>query len=133
VLTRTRVVGLVRELADMGIAVVYSTHLLDELADLGDPDVVFLRDGDVVSQGSVSGLVARLGLKTRIEVDYGGGDATHGARRETIEADQPDAVLEALLGRAREAGESITRIQTFGPSASTVFHALHEMAADDAR
>ena len=55
--SRHAVWDLVRELRDEGVAVLLTTHLMDEAEDLAD-QVVVVDHGRVIAQGSVPSLVA---------------------------------------------------------------------------
>lgn len=55
--SRHAVWDLVRELRDEGVAVVLTTHLMDEAEDLAD-HVVVIDDGSVIASGTVGSLVA---------------------------------------------------------------------------
>jgi ABC-2 type transport system ATP-binding protein len=54
--TRGEILGLVRDLAGRGLAVVYSTHYLHEVEEL-QASVVILNEGCVIAQGTVGDLI----------------------------------------------------------------------------
>lgn len=60
---RHRILDAVRELADVGTTVIYTTHYLSELEAIGD-DVLILSEGQLVSRGSPAELIARHGQAT---------------------------------------------------------------------
>lgn len=69
--TRHAVWDLVRELRDEGVAVVLTTHLMDEAEDLAD-QVVVVDHGRVIAQGSVPSLVSEAEDRTlRLETEPG--------------------------------------------------------------
>lgn len=69
--TRHAVWDLVRELRDEGVAVVLTTHLMDEAEDLAD-HVVVVDHGRVIAQGSVPSLVSSAEDRTlRLETTPG--------------------------------------------------------------
>jgi ABC-2 type transport system ATP-binding protein len=59
--TRTQILELVRRLADEGSAIVYSTHYLHEIEELG-ADVAFIDRGRIVTRGTIAALTARYGV-----------------------------------------------------------------------
>ena len=58
--SRQHILGLVQSLADEGAAVLYTTHYLNEIEQLG-AEVALLRDGTVTMLGSVAGVVEKWG------------------------------------------------------------------------
>ena len=58
--TRHQILDVVKELASEGTAVVYATHYLPEVEEIGD-SVAVLEAGGIVARGTVSGLVAEHG------------------------------------------------------------------------
>jgi ABC-2 type transport system ATP-binding protein len=58
--TRNQILNVVRDLADRGSAVVYSTHYLHEVENLGGT-VAFIDRGRIVARGTTAELIARYG------------------------------------------------------------------------
>jgi ABC-2 type transport system ATP-binding protein len=68
--TRSQLLGVVRDLARNGAAVVYSTHYFPELAEL-DASVVILERGQVLARGSINEVVAQHSVGT-VELVFAG-------------------------------------------------------------
>ena len=73
--TRAEILGMVRDLADTGSAVVYSTHYLHEVEDL-DATVAVIDRGRIVAGGGVDALIDEYGSSV-LELTF----ADHRARR----------------------------------------------------
>ena len=65
---RASLMDVVRSLRDQGVQILYITHLLDEVVELGDDVTVVLRDGRV----SLSGRAQEFDLEELIEAISGG-------------------------------------------------------------
>lgn len=119
--------GQLRELADRGRAVLFSSHQLDLIEELCDR-VVIIDHGRVRATGSVNDVRRALGYRT-LEVAYDvapdwnrlpvDGISLTGTRSATIRLDD-DAQLDQLLGAAAEAGPLATFSYDL-PSLSDVF------------
>ena len=68
--TRSQLLGVVRNLAREGAAVVYSTHYFPEVAEL-DASVVILERGHVLARGSINDVVAQHSVGT-VELVFAG-------------------------------------------------------------
>jgi ABC-2 type transport system ATP-binding protein len=67
--TRRQILDAVKELASRGAAIVYATHYLPEVEEIGD-SVAVLEGGRIVARGSVSELVTRHGAaQVRLQFD----------------------------------------------------------------
>ena len=106
--TRSAILRAVRELADDGAAVVYTTHYLPEVEEL-DAGVALLEAGRIIATGSVTELVAQH-AEALVEITYADGrverrrgTSLHGLGDDVIRAELIRASLEAaylaLTGR----------------------------------
>jgi ABC-2 type transport system ATP-binding protein len=112
--TRSRLLDMIKRLADRGIAVCYTTHYLHEVEELG-ASVAILEDGSIIAQGRVRELVRSHG-QTMVEMRFDGAVPAGVAAMGTIDGD--DAVLRI---RAPEPATAITEAFTaLGPSADRV-------------
>jgi len=68
--TRSQLLGVVRDLARKGAAVVYSTHYFPEVTEL-DASVVILERGHVLARGSINEVVAEHSVGT-VELEFAG-------------------------------------------------------------
>jgi ABC-2 type transport system ATP-binding protein len=131
VMSRQRLLELVRETAASGCAVCYSTHYLPEVETLAAEKVVILDHGEVIAQGSIPELTATAGGGA-IVLSFAGSapdvalDSRFVRRAETLTVNAKDPVseLEATLtalgsDKARLIGIDIRR-----PSLETAFLGL---------
>ncbi|HZR11787.1 MAG TPA: ABC transporter ATP-binding protein [Acidimicrobiia bacterium] len=125
--TRAEILTLVRALADDGSAVVYSTHYLHEIEELG-ASVAFIDRGRVVAQGDVARLVAHHGT-TALELTFDG-DVPHILRADgalvdgsvaRIPTDDPAATAAHMLRELGSAAGSLRGIEVIRPSLESVF------------
>src|SRR5262249_62051889 len=70
--SRERILALVRRLRDDGIAVVYSTHYMEEVERLCDR-VLLIDRGILVADDTAEALIARAGSRPRTEITCRGG------------------------------------------------------------
>jgi ABC-2 type transport system ATP-binding protein len=110
--TRGDVLALVRELADQGVAVVYSTHYLPEVEAL-DASVAILDGGRVIARGSVAALVGAH-AEPVVELVFEGGDVVRRAGAE------PAAVVSSLGADAAR----LRSLEIVRPSLESVFLGL---------
>ena len=101
--TRSALLAAVRRRADEGAAVLYTTHYLPELAELG-ATLAAVRAGRVVARGSQAELLA--GLPSRVVVAFEGPDERTGG---------PDEPPTALVGQAVERDGDAWAIRTRDP------------------
>jgi ABC-2 type transport system ATP-binding protein len=92
--TRTAILEAVRAVAAQGTAVVYTTHYLPEVEELG-ADVALLESGRVIASGSIASLVAAHASSV-LEVQYADGRVVRrpGASLDGLE---PDVVRAELI------------------------------------
>jgi ABC-2 type transport system ATP-binding protein len=130
VLTRARVLEVVRSLAADGSAVCYSTHYLTEVEVLG-ADVAILDHGRVIARGSVADLVAAHG-GSAVELAFEGEPPALDLTERTeicdgvvrIFTDNPAAAAAAALATLGENARLLRSIEVIKPSLEAVFLAL---------
>jgi ABC-2 type transport system ATP-binding protein len=113
--TRTQLLALVRELAANGSAVVYSTHYLPEIEQLG-ASVVIVDRGRAIARGPVSELVATHATSV-VEL--------------TFDGPAPASVATGAPGDRVEREGAVLRVTTRSPDAATT--AVIEQLGDDVR
>jgi ABC-2 type transport system ATP-binding protein len=125
--TRTQILQLVRRLADDGSAIVYSTHYLHEIEELG-ADVAFIDRGQIVTRGTVADLTARYGVSA-LELTFIGAvpecarveDAVVDGSSVRIPAADPAVAAADLLPRLGSHATELRSIEIVRPSLETVF------------
>lgn len=130
--TRDRILQAVREVADAGVAVVYTTHYAPEVEQL-DPRVVVLRRGSVVVDATVEEIVA-LGGDHGVEVTIEGaipGNLPDGwsnldGQRVFVPLNGSDPA-ESIFAHFRSLGAAITEFRRVKPSLD---RALVRLSAD---
>ena len=110
--TRRQMLDLIRKLAAEGSAVLYSTHYLHEVEDLGG-SVAILQHGKVIARGETSELIAR-----------------HGGSAVELAFDGPPPALEGI--ETIPIGDDTVRIRTDRP-AETSASLLRDLGEDGAR
>src|SRR6202041_2287787 len=88
----TKLFDIIHELKRQGVSLIYVSHRLDEILDIGD-DVTILRGGRVVESSSV----ADLDHSAMVRAITGSSESTPGsrtARKRTEAESQPKRVLE---------------------------------------
>jgi ABC-2 type transport system ATP-binding protein len=108
--TRTALLAAVRARAEAGTAIVYTTHYLPELADLG-ATLAVVRAGRVIARGTQHSLISGLPGELRLRFDGGALDAGTAAAL----ADQL-ALPAALAGRSRKVGDELAIASTDPPA-----------------
>jgi ABC-2 type transport system ATP-binding protein len=138
--TRAEILALVRSLADDGSAVVYSTHYLHEIEELG-AHVTFIDRGRVVASGGLRDLVRRHGstaLELTFDRDVPAVARADGAVVEgtavRIPTDDPASTAARLLPRLGSDAASLRAIEVVRPSLESVFLSVtgRRYAHDDA-
>ena len=130
VVTRTQILELVRDLADEGSAVVYSTHYLPEIEQL-DAGVAFIDRGRVVARGSTAGLIRRHGASALLLTFFESvptaarvaGAEVEGATVR-IPADDPAALAAEILPGLGPDARLISSIEIVRPSLESVYLAV---------
>jgi ABC-2 type transport system ATP-binding protein len=125
--TRTEILRLVRSLAEDGSAVVYSTHYLYEIEELG-AYVTFIDRGRVVARGGLDELVRRHG-SSALQLSFHGpipaaarvdGAVVDGSSVR-IPADDPARTAAQVLSRLGPESAELRAIEVIRPSLETVF------------
>ncbi|MEU4559553.1 ABC transporter ATP-binding protein [Actinoplanes sp. NPDC023936] len=114
--TRRAILGHVGALAAAGTAVLYSTHYLAEVEQLG-AEVVILHRGAVLAAGGVAELVGRFS-ETAVELTFRSGDGVEAIR--TPVADPVDE-LPAVLHRFGDRRQDLVGVAIHRPSLEDVF------------
>ena len=129
--TRSRLLALVRRLADEdGAAVLYSTHYLPEIAELG-ASVAIIDRGRIAARGELEALVAAHG-ESALELTFAGpvpaaaqppGAVVDGTVVR-IPAESPAAAAVQVLGRLGDHADALRSIEVVHPSLESVFLAV---------
>ncbi len=126
--TRSRLLDAIRRLAvDEGCAVVYSTHYLPEVEELG-ASVAILDRGRILARGPLDALVAEHGAGM-VELTFDGpapavaGTVVDGNVLRSA-TDRPGASVAGLLAQIGPASEHIVSIDLSRPNLETVFMAI---------
>jgi ABC-2 type transport system ATP-binding protein len=128
--TRGQILALVRRLAADGAAIVYSTHYLPEIEELG-ADVACIDAGRIVAHGRLDDLVRRHG-SSALELRF---DATVPAQVRVagavvdgtsvrIPTDDPARTAAQLLPQLGEDGMGLRAVEVVTPSLESAFLAL---------
>ncbi len=128
--TRARLLQLVEELASAGSAVVYSTHYLTEIEQLG-ASVVILDQGRTIARGSVAKLVAAHAANV-VELTFNGPvppipTSAHGAHMDVdgsvlrVHTREPGAVTAAILEDLGARASELRSLEVVQPSLEAVF------------
>ena len=136
--TRAQLLGVVRDLAHTGTAVVYSTHYFPEVAEL-DASVAILEGGRVLARGTISEVVARHSGGA-LELDFDGPppDLTRLARGDAItcrgshvriDTDDPAHLTATVLAELGPRAAGLRGLSVVQPSLETAFRALTEADA----
>lgn len=134
--TRAHILDLVRGLAGEGSAVLYSTHYLQEVEDLG-ANVTLLDDGLVIASGGVDELIAAHADPV-VELTFQGqvpgvgtdGEATVDGRRLRLRTGDPAGTLSTVLPQL-PAG-SLASVDIVRPNLEAVYLALTGRRYDEA-
>jgi ABC-2 type transport system ATP-binding protein len=129
--SRHHIFETVRDLASSGMAIVYTSHYMEEVEQLCD-QIAIMDGGAIVAVGSLSALLsahARCGLELELRGDV---EAALGAAAAQVTitrlADHPNSMrcehpiaLAPLLSAIEAAGASIARITSYESNLETVF------------
>jgi ABC-2 type transport system ATP-binding protein len=143
--SRNAILESVEELSGQGIAVLYTTHYMEEAERLCDR-VAIIDEGVIKAEGTRRELVSLVGQKDRIHVVMAG-DVTEVARiaaeldgvHETspsdsgfdVLADEASKLLPGLLACVSSTGASISGVEVFEPNLEAVFLHLTGKALRD--
>ena len=141
--SRAQIMQTVREMAEAGAAVIYSTHYMEEVERVCDR-VVLIDRGRVVADGAVAQLIALAGRHARMEISFneaaprGWLDGIAGVKLESVDAGKVILELSGLaqvgelLERARVCGAQVREFTVHTPNLSDAFMALTGHALRDA-
>ena len=127
--TRSAILDVVRGLVAEGCAVVYTSHYLNEVEDLG-ADVAVLEAGRIVASGPLGALVARYGNPALRLVFDGPApqdmlpDFTVDGPVATLRTADPTAAAAACLTRLNGAGSRLRSLDVVRPSLEAAYLAL---------
>jgi len=142
--SRERILQILRELADSGVAIIYSTHYMEEVERLCDRALLIDR-GRLLADGPVTELVARAGSRHRMELALRGQapadlyagmtgvervDSGASGDRLTLMLADLGKVAE-VLERARAAGFPAIEFNLHSPNLSDAFMTLTGRALRD--
>jgi ABC-2 type transport system ATP-binding protein len=126
--TRTRILEVLKRLAQDGVAICYATHYLQEIEAL-EASVAILEQGRIVARGSVAELVAASGgavVEIRFDcpvpaefVALGNVDDDGTVLR--VDAPDPSAALPRTLASVEAASERIVAVEMVRPSLESVY------------
>lgn len=143
--SRNAILGNVEALSDAGMAVLYTTHYMEEAERLCDR-VGIIDEGEIKAEGTRRELVAILGERDRVSLDASGDvaaaahalasleaidEATH--RESGIDLILPNASrhLPQILETVAEAGAEVTSVNVVEPDLEAVFLKLTGKALRD--
>lgn len=125
--TRSEILRLVRSLAEEGSAIVYSTHYLHEIEELG-ATVAFIDHGRIVASGAVADLVERHGTSALVLTFDGPVPAAARVEGSVVEASSvriatpdPAGTAARLLPRLGPDTAGLLAIEVVRPSLESVF------------
>jgi ABC-2 type transport system ATP-binding protein len=141
--SRNAILESVEHLSSEGMAVLYTTHYMEEAERLCDR-VAIIDEGRIKAEGTRRELVSMVGQKDRVSItgDMAGcGDAVSGAvgvsevsatdRTLDILVDDAGSILPDLLARVTAAGGNITGVEVVEPNLEAVFLHLTGKALRD--
>jgi ABC-2 type transport system ATP-binding protein len=131
--TRAQLLDLVADLAATGSAVVYSTHYLPEVEQLG-ASVVIIDRGEVIARGAVAELVsAHAASAVELRFDGPAPDVVVAGPDDRVERDgavlrvytrTPDAATTAVIEQLGENARHLRGLEVAHPSLESVFLGL---------
>ncbi len=141
--SRNAILTSVEQLSSEGLAVLYTTHYMEEAERLCDR-VGIIDEGVIKAEGTRRELVSLVGEKDRITVtgDVGGAalavralagvtEAHESDHRLDVFVDQASSFLPVLLGAVSDAGGSISSVEVVEPNLEAVFLHLTGKALRD--
>jgi ABC-2 type transport system ATP-binding protein len=125
--TRNQILEVVRRRAEAGCAVIYTSHYLTEIEDLG-ATVAILEAGQVVARGSLAGLVAEHGSPALRLTFEGLAPALEGfeitGSVATLRTPDPASAAAGILGRLNGSTERLRSVDIVRPSLEAAYLAL---------
>ncbi len=143
--SRNAILDSVEELATEGLAVLYTTHYMEEAERLCDR-IAVVDQGRIIAEGTRRELVATIGEQDVVRLTIAGDAGGAAAACERLEAissadaeddvvvclvDGAAAALPALLGAVADAGASVTGVEVREPDLEDVFLHLTGKALRD--
>jgi linearmycin/streptolysin S transport system ATP-binding protein len=143
--SRNAILESVESLSEEGMAVLYTTHYMEEAERLCDR-VAIIDEGKIQAEGTRRELVSMVGEKDKIAIVGSGSlaaaaasvaqldgisDASSSENRLDVLAEDASAVLPGLLSAVTEAGGSITGVEVVEPNLEAVFLHLTGKALRD--
>jgi ABC-2 type transport system ATP-binding protein len=143
--SRNAILTNVEELSSEGMAVLYTTHYMEEAERLCDR-VGIIDEGQIRAEGTRRELVAVLGERDRVRLDASGDlasaasalaeldqvdEASHGGEGLDLIVDSASQLLPQILATANRAGASVTRVDVTEPDLEAVFLKLTGKALRD--
>ena len=143
--SRRHILDNVKELNRQGMTVLYTTHYMEEAAELSD-QIAIMDMGKVIAYGTHDELVELIGEQTRIDLSFNAKSATiiniwqsiEGVSRidvtdgtVTVLVDDSSQVLPYLFETASQANVDITSVDIQEPNLETVFLHLTGRALRD--
>ena len=125
--TRNQILQVVRKRAEAGCAVVYTSHYLTEIEDLG-ASVAILEAGQIIARGSLAGLVAEHGSSALRLTFEGSAPALEGfeiaGAVATLRTPDPAHAAAGILGRLNGSTEKLRSVDIVRPSLEAAYLAL---------
>lgn len=141
--SRNAILDAVEQLSSEGLAVLYTTHYMEEAERLCDR-VAIIDEGTIRAEGTRRELVSLVGEKDRITVtgelrgaagtvrELAGVSEVHeGDHRLDVFVDQASVVLPSLLAKVAEGGGTISAVEVLEPNLEAVFLHLTGKALRD--
>jgi ABC-2 type transport system ATP-binding protein len=143
--SRNAILESVESLSREGMAVLYTTHYMEEAERLCDR-VAIIDEGRIQAEGTRRELVSLVGEKDRVAISGSGNlaqaaealrsvpgvtDATSSDHRIEVLATDASSILPELLARVSSSGSSITGVEVVEPNLEAVFLHLTGKALRD--
>jgi ABC-2 type transport system ATP-binding protein len=130
--TRSRLLDVVRTLAEEGSAICYSTHYLGEVEQLGNASIAILDQGHIVTQGTLTTLIGSYG-QSAVELRFNGPPPSLSDGHDVQIMDhtllvstnrEPALELATLLNELGDATQRLQAVRLVQPSLESVFLAV---------
>ncbi len=132
--TRAQILDVVRERAAAGCAIVYTSHYLTEIEDLG-ATVAVLEDGQIVARGPLDDLVATYGSPALRLTFAGPAPALDGFHIDgsiaTLRTPDPAHAAAGILARLNGEGTRLRSVDIVRPSLEAAYLALTGRRSND--
>jgi ABC-2 type transport system ATP-binding protein len=125
--TRNQILQVVRQKAEAGCAIVYTSHYLTEIEDLG-ATVAVLEEGRIIARGSLAGLVAQYGSPALRLTFEGPAPALDGFETAgsvaTLRTPDPAHAAATILSRLNGSTNRLRSVDIVRPSLEAAYLAL---------